>query len=197
MIPKKGEAKMENIADLIDSLHLERVLTLEEIPNVDLYVDQVVQLFENSYSMTTRNEEEKVLTKTMINNYAKGKLFVPIKNKKYSKAHIILISLIYQLKGGLSINDIKSTLAGVNEKVVSDKTFDLDAFYESVLRLIDVDVEKVKEDIKSRAIEVEAEAEHLADPELEKVLLLITLVTISNAYRRVAEKIVDELNQAE
>lgn len=197
MIPKKGEAKMENIADLIDSLHLERVLTLEEIPNVDLYVDQVVQLFENSYSMTTRNEEEKVLTKTMINNYAKGKLFVPIKSKKYSKAHIILISLIYQLKGGLSINDIKSTLAGVNQKLVSDKTFDLDAFYETALRLIDGDVQKVKEDIKNRAIEVEAEAEHFADPELEKVLLLITLVTISNAYRRVAEKIVDELNQAE
>ena len=51
--------------------------------------------------------DEKVLTKTMINNYAKGKLFIPIKNKKYSKQHIMLINLIYQLKGALSINDIK------------------------------------------------------------------------------------------
>ncbi|MCU5501703.1 DUF1836 domain-containing protein, partial [Bacillus wiedmannii] len=95
---------MENINKLLETLYLEKNITLEDIPNVDLYVDQVVQLFENTYSDTTRTDDEKVLTKTMINNYAKGKLFIPIKNKKYSKEHMILISLIYQLKGALSIN---------------------------------------------------------------------------------------------
>jgi len=76
---------VENINELLETLHLEKNIKLEDIPNVDLYVDQVVQLFENTYADTTRTDDEKVLTKTMINNYAKGKLFIPIKNKEYSK----------------------------------------------------------------------------------------------------------------
>ena len=83
---------MENIKQIIDSLGIETSLTLEEIPKIDLYMDQVIQLFENKFSESKRNEEDKILTKTMINNYAKGKLIFPIQNKKYSKEHLILIS---------------------------------------------------------------------------------------------------------
>lgn len=54
---------MENINKLLESLHLEKSIKLEDIPNVDLYVDQVVQLFENTYADTTRTNDEKVLTK--------------------------------------------------------------------------------------------------------------------------------------
>ena len=74
-------------------------IQLNEIPEIDLYMDQVIQLFENKLSDSKRNEEDKVLTKTMINNYAKAKLLMSIKNKKYSKEHLILMSLIYELKG--------------------------------------------------------------------------------------------------
>ena len=54
---------MENINELLETLHLEKNIKLEDIPNVDLYVDQVVQLFENTYADTTRTDDEKVLTK--------------------------------------------------------------------------------------------------------------------------------------
>src|SRR5690606_31243007 len=101
---------MKNIDKLVESLHLNNHLLLEELPNLDLYMDQVIQIFESNLEKTKRKEEDKVLTKTMINNYAKGKLFFPIENKKYSKKHIVLISLIYELKGALSIQDIKMTL---------------------------------------------------------------------------------------
>ncbi len=50
---------MENINELLETLHLEKNIKLEDIPNVDLYVDQVVQLFENTYADTTRTDDEK------------------------------------------------------------------------------------------------------------------------------------------
>jgi DNA-binding transcriptional MerR regulator len=186
---------MEKIEQIIETLGLENMLSLEEIPNIDLYMDQVIQLFENKFADLKRNEDEKVLTKTMINNYAKGKLFFPIKNKKYSKDHLILMSLIYQLKGSLSINDIKATLRGVNEKVVKGN-FQLADFYQSYLSLSTKNVEKFKVDIQEKAMEVDTEierAEDLHSDYLEKVLMIASLSQISNLYRRAAEKLVDEL----
>lgn len=103
------------LKEKFQDLKLENQISLEEIPDIDLYMDQVIQLFENKLGDTKRSEDDKTLTKTMINNYAKGKLLMSIKNKRYSKEHIILMSMIYNLKGTLSINDIKSSL----DKIVS------------------------------------------------------------------------------
>ena len=186
---------MKNINKLLETLHLEKNITLEDIPNVDLYVDQVVQLFENTYADTTRNDDEKVLTKTMINNYAKGKLFIPIKNKKYSKEHMILISLIYQLKGALSINDIKSSLENINESLLSDDSFELNTLYKDYLTLTENNVESFKQDVNNRVSEV-SEISSLEDPNLEKFLLLTSFVSMSNMYRRLAEKLIDDLEEA-
>jgi len=195
IIPTKVRVYMENIKNLLETLHLEKNIKLEDIPTVDLYVDQVVQLFENNYGDTTRTEDEKVLTKTMINNYAKGKLFIPIKNKKYSKEHMILISLIYQLKGALSINDIKSSLATLNERLINEDTFELDTLYKDYLELTETNVENFKRDVDNRVTEVKAAAS-FEDKELEKLLLLTSFVTMSNMYRRLAEKLVDDLKES-
>jgi len=195
IIPTKVRVYMENIKNLLETLHLEKNIKLEDIPTVDLYVDQVVQLFENNYGDTTRTEDEKVLTKTMINNYAKGKLFIPIKNKKYSKEHMILISLIYQLKGALSINDIKSSLATLNERLINEDTFELDTLYKDYLELTETNVENFKRDVDNRVAEVKAAAS-FEDKELEKLLLLTSFVTMSNMYRRLAEKLVDDLKES-
>ena len=186
---------MENINKLLETLHLEKNITLEDIPNVDLYVDQVVQLFENTYPDTTRTDDEKVLTKTMINNYAKGKLFIPIKNKKYSKEHMILISLIYQLKGALSINDIKSSLEHINESLLSDDSFELNMLYKEYLSLTENNVQSFKQEVNNRISEV-SEISSLEDQNLEKFLLLTSFVSMSNMYRRLAEKLIDDLKES-
>ncbi|MFE8700504.1 DUF1836 domain-containing protein [Cytobacillus sp. FJAT-54145] len=186
---------MENLNKLIDQLNLNKNITLEDIPNIDLYMDQVIQLFENKYASSLRNSDDKVLTKTMINNYAKGKLFVPIKNKKYSKEHLILISLIYQLKGALSINDIKATLDGVNKHILSEEV-ELDQFYESYLHLNEKNVEEFKENVPLHASNVIEEIKSLKEVDheyFEKVLLITSFVHMSNLYRRLAEKLVDEI----
>lgn len=187
---------MEKMIELIEELGLENQITLEEIPQIDLYMDQIIQLFENKYNGSKRNDDEKVLTKTMINNYAKGKLFFPIKNKKYSREHLILISLIYQLKGALSINDIKETLSDVNNKITNEN-FELERLYNSFLHLADRNLSSFKKDIEAKANNVREEVDQLNDPDsehLEKFLMIAALVNMSNLYRRVAEKLVDELN---
>ena len=63
-----------DINEILNGLILENNIKLDEIPEIDLYMDQVIQLFESKLSAQKRNEDEKILTKTMINNYAKGKL---------------------------------------------------------------------------------------------------------------------------
>ncbi|QED47970.1 DUF1836 domain-containing protein [Cytobacillus dafuensis] len=186
---------MENLQKIINSLNLENQIRIEDIPQIDLYMDQVIQLFENKFSGSKRNDEDKVLTKTMINNYAKGKLFFPINNKKYSKEHLILISLIYQLKGALSINDIKETLSGINERVMN-RDINIDQYYETFLHLTSKNNDAFKEDIEIKLKEVKEEVMELEDShsaELENILMIASLAHMSNLYRRAAEKLVDEM----
>ena len=72
------------------------------------FSNKVTTLFEDKYEGTKRNSKDAVLTKTMINNYTKAKVIMPPKNKKYNRQNIIVLSLIYNLKQILSINDIKN-----------------------------------------------------------------------------------------
>ena len=76
--------------DLLNSImeSLDRVhhIKLEDIPNIDLYMDQVTTFMERKLRSTVRNPgEDKILTKTMINNYAKNNLLPPPVRKKYSR----------------------------------------------------------------------------------------------------------------
>ncbi|MEN2465599.1 DUF1836 domain-containing protein [Ornithinibacillus sp. FSL M8-0202] len=186
---------MENIDKLLEELHLDNQLLLEEMPDLGLYMDQVIQIFESKLEKSKRHEQEKVLTKTMINNYAKGKLLFPIQNKKYSKNHLILISLIYQLKGALSIHDIKVTLNKLNGKIM-EEDFDVEKIYRSYLTLSQNNVERFLGDIKECQDEVSQEVSELEDVDsdyLEQVLLISSLVNMSNYYRKLAEKLVDGL----
>ena len=186
---------MEKIKEILEQLGLETNLSVDEIPNIDLYMDQVIQLFENKFADSKRNAEEKVLTKTMINNYAKGKLIFPIKNKKYSKEHLILMSLIYQLKGALSINDIQVTLDGLNKRIIKED-IEIDSFYNSYLALSKKNVADFNIDINERVKDVNEEVAKMEDRNsayLEQVLMISSLVHMSNLYRKVAEKLVDEI----
>ena len=126
-----------NIKKIIDDT-IERISLLEkdEIPNIDLYMDQVTTFMEKHLSDTKRSEDDKVLTKTMINNYTKNDLIPPPDKKKYSKEHVLLLTLIYYFKNIMSINDIKKLLAPISEKYFqNDKGMDLTDIYDSIIKL--------------------------------------------------------------
>lgn len=88
-------------------------LTSREIPNIDLYLDQIITLASDRLAQNKRGEKDKLLTKTMINNYSKDGLIKPVKGKKYSREHIVQMLLVYSLKQTLSIGEIKQVLDGV------------------------------------------------------------------------------------
>ena len=86
-----------------------------DIPNIELYLDQILSLVANKNAASTPRYQERSLTKTMINNYSKDGLISPINGKKYTRAHIIEMLLVYALKNTLSIDEIKRVLTGVRE----------------------------------------------------------------------------------
>ena len=88
-------------------------LRAAEIPAIDLYVDQITSLTSDKLKEGAERFHDRVLTKTMINNYSKDGLISPIKGKKYSKEQILQMLLVYSMKNTLSIGEIKQILQGV------------------------------------------------------------------------------------
>lgn len=188
---------MDNLEAIISSLRLEKKIIGSEIPSVDLYMDQVTQLFERTYQESKRNDSDKVLTKTMINNYAKGKLIFPIKNKKYTKEHIMLIELIYQLKGGLSINDVRLVLTKLNTHIEAEE-INLEEIYDQYTQLTGQQAAEFATSVQSLASDVDSAMESIDSDEakyVEQLFLIVSLVNQSVMYRKLAEKLVDQLYQ--
>ena len=83
---------------IMESLGRIDYIHADEIPNIDLYMDQVTTFMEEQLRSSKRYPEDKVMTKTMINNYAKNNLLPPPVKKKYSKEHVLLLIFIYYFK---------------------------------------------------------------------------------------------------
>lgn len=178
-----------------EELRLEEQITLDDIPEIDLYMDQVIQLFENNLAQTKRTEEDKVLTKTMINNYSKGKLLMSVHNKKYSKEHLILMSIIYNLKGSLSINDIKASVSKIVTNNESEEKHNLRELYECYLEQYNNDLVDVKTSLDEKITSIEEKVNKKEGIQTEfdrNFLLLCSMVNMSNMYRRMSEKLVDD-----
>ena len=122
-----------------------------EIPNIDLYMDQVTTFMETKLKSSKRYSDDKVLTKTMINNYAKNGLLPSPEKKKYSKEHLLLLIFIYYFKNILSINDIQTLLAPITEKYFrTDNEFDLTKVYSEVFSMEHSQIEYLKKDLLKR-----------------------------------------------
>ena len=80
------------LEETINNIYL---IEQEDIPNIDLYMDQVTTFMERHLKDHKRNDEDKILTKTMINNYAKNDLLPSPEKKRYTKEHVLLLTLIY------------------------------------------------------------------------------------------------------
>ena len=135
---------------ILDSLSRIDYIHPGEIPNIDLYMDQVTTFMETQLSSTKRYEQDKILTKTMINNYAKNHLLPAPVKKKYSKEHLLVLIFIYYFKNLLSIHDIELLLKPLTEKYFqTSEDFDLSAVYKEVCQLEKSRITSVQEDIKN------------------------------------------------
>ena len=146
---KSRQEILEELTGMLDKLSYVKP---EEIPNIDLYMDQVLSFINDRTRYLTRNpEEDKIFTKTMINNYAKTKILPPPVKKKYSKDHIMLLLLIYYFKGVLSVGDTGDLLGIITEKYfgnIGDMAFE--DIYQEVFKLEAGEIEFLKKDIADK-----------------------------------------------
>lgn len=141
---------MQNLLNsILDSLERIEYIRPEDIPNIDLYMDQVTTFMDNKLRSTARNPgDDKILTKTMINNYTKNDLLPPPVKKKYSKEHVLLLIFIYYFKGILSIHDIQVLFTPITDKFFKgDGDFSLEQIYDEVFGLEKEHVQGLKEDV--------------------------------------------------
>lgn len=106
----------------------------EEIPSIDLYMDQITSLVADKLKSGSERFHDRVLTKTMINNYSKDGLISPIKGKKYNKEQILQMLLVYSMKNTLSIGEIGRVL----QNVYMGKNYGEEMLQSVYLRFLDI-----------------------------------------------------------
>ena len=123
-----------DMIDLLRSIQNIDYIEPDEIPNIDLYMDQITTFMDDHLKSSKRFEDDKILTKTMINNYSKNNLLPPSEKKKYSPEHMVLLLFIYYFKNFLSINDIQSILAPITKRFHSENDRNLNTVYEEIFQ---------------------------------------------------------------
>ncbi len=161
-------------------------LRSEEIPAIDLYLDQVISLVADK-----KNEaafDDRTLTGTMINNYSKDGLISPIKGKKYSKEHIIQMLLIYSLKNTIPISSIRRILQGVYSEPVSFDGKKLTAAYDAFLAL----KESNRETCKAITADMLRGNELSIEDDFDFLVFLLGLISLSSYLKNTATSLLTE-----
>ena len=157
----------------------------EDIPNIDLYMDQVTTFMEEHLKKTRRHPGDKILTKTMT-------------KKKYSREHMLVLIFIYYFKNLLSITDIQALLKPLTEKYFkNDKDFGMEEVYKEVFSLEKGELEKLQKDMEEKYA-VSKETFKGAPEEDREFLQLFSFICIlafdTYMKKTLIEKLVDSLN---
>ncbi len=176
--------------ELRKKLKLDYILP-EDIPDIDLYMEQVTTFMDQYMKSNLRNDEDKTLTKTMINNYTKNHLLPAPDKKKYNREHLILLIYIFYLKNVISINDIRKLLKPLVNHTDDDR--DIYKIYEATF-----DMEKAQYfNIESSVIKahqiVDKKFSHEEDEYLNKMQFIYLLGYDIYSKKRLIETLIDEL----
>ena len=184
-----------------DSFENIKYVKSEEIPGIDLYMDQVTTFLDEKLKSSARNpkDEEKLVTKTMINNYAKTDVIPAPVRKKYSRDHLFLIIFVYYYKNFLQINDVKTLLDPIRENFLdAEGDFGIEDVYKEVFDnlhetfvMIEADVTKdYEEAMKSFENAPESEREYL------KIFNLISKISTDIYVKKLlVEKMIDSIKE--
>lgn len=185
------------LVKVIDDLYQAEEIKLTDIPDLELYMDQLLTFLNGKLVPLKRDPDDKLLTKTMINNYTKYQLLIPPKNKKYNKEHILLLILVYQLKNIFSINDIKRLFSPVlrDLETPDDDVMPLGEIYSSFLDLKKDQFEEFCEHFTEKTAFIAEKASVIEPLEnrtvAERFLTVLMLAAQANAAKRLAERIID------
>jgi len=169
----------------------------DEIPGIDLYMDQVKTFMENHLSSSKRHPEDKVLTKTMINNYAKNHLLTPPVKKKYSREHILMLTFIYYFKNIMSINDIQVLLGPIAEEFFpGNGSLKLQEVYQEIMDLELEQIEPLIKDVTKKFNKARSSFSNADEKEqdfLQKFSFICMLSFDVYVKKQVIENLIDQM----
>ncbi len=177
---------IDQIMDWAHHLENHEPVSWERMPEIDLYMDQVITYMDKRLDLYRRNEQAKLLTPSMINNYVKEELIPRPEQKKYARDHLAGLMMICMLKQVLSIPDIKDILKNLRQNA------DMSEIYDKFITAQDVALKKV-------GLRTEQVCALRDDDQLRQLAMDLTLE--ANACRITAERILSALehpvNEAE
>lgn len=173
----------------------------EDIPNIDLYMDQVTTFMEEGLAQTKRYPEDKILTKTMINNYAKNNLLPPPVKKKYSREHILALIFIYYFKNLLSIKDIETLLDPITSRYFgNESSFSMTDIYEEVCALEKSRIDSMAKDIArlyKTSLDTFTDAPEEDREMFQNFSFICSLAFDVYVKKQVIEKLIDDMPEPE
>lgn len=187
-----SEDFIKKILDDIDTFNI------DDIPNIDLYMDQVTTYLNDKFANTKRHEDDKLMTKTMINNYVKSRLLPSPKKKKYTKDHMMVLIMIYFFKNIISINDVNKLITPLldsyfhNEEIPLENIINTFLTFAKQCNLTDSILTEYNE---CREIFKDA---NVKDKEYLETMGLITMLSYDTFVRKIViEKLIDSLPDTE
>ena len=173
-----------------------------EIPNIDLYMDQVTSFMNDHLQNSRRFEDDKILTKTMINNYTKNRLLPPPEKKKYSREHLLSLIFIYYFKDFLSISDIEEILHPILDHYfhAEDGDLSLEDVYQEVFSLENEEMSHLIRDVLRkyhRSEQTFADAPKESQEELQRFSLLCMLGFDVYIKKMIMTHLIDEMKDLE
>lgn len=185
------------IESVLQSLSRIHFVHPEEIPNIPLYMEQVTSFMDSEMSAMKRYPEDKILTKTMINNYAKNNLLPPPVKKKYEREHVLMLIFIYYFKNLLSIKDIETLLSPITDGYFgSDKDINMTHIYSEVLNMQKDCIDDLKGDIIvafEKAQATFADYDHSNLDYLKTLAFICNLCVDAFVKKQLVEELIDHM----
>ena len=185
----------EMVEKIAAQVRSSNIIEIEDIPNIDLYMDQVTTFMDKCLAQYKRYDDDKELTKTMINNYTKAKIFPAPVKKKYSRTHLMLLIMIYHLKSILSIKDIgilfQSALSEQN-KLKQERM--IESIYSGFVSLQKQTITYLAGAAEGRPDESFYGKEAILtydDDETKRIMMTLALAIRANTEKQLAEKVLD------
>ena len=188
----------ESIIDILKKLNEIDYIDPDEIPNIDLYMDQVTTFMDEHLAACRRTDDSKILTKTLNNNYTTNDFLPPPVKKKYSKEHMYLLIFLYYFKNVLSINDIQKIFKPLTEMFYSNKSehVSMEEIYRAIFRMERIQTDNLTKDILRRykasqnlfpEVTDEAEADFLS-----RFAVICLLSFDAYMKKQIVERLIDE-----
>jgi hypothetical protein len=144
----------DTVARAIDNLKTINTISPDELPAMELYMDQLTTFMDRKLAGLVRKpSKDKVLTKTMINNYAKNHLIHPPLKKKYSREHMLELLFIFYFKSFLSIGDIQTLLEPLSNETLGG--YSVEKLYAEMISVGKGARGKLKKDIDEKTEKID------------------------------------------